>query len=101
MGMSVAEVPGCESAGVDGEPVRDLLRRCGATSDHAERAELLIRIADELERAAREIAAVNPGEEVRATVAALHGQAGMARFMAELDRGEWARHLERTSDRSA
>jgi hypothetical protein len=91
--MSVAEVPGHESAG---ERLRDLLRRCGATSDHAERASLLTQVARGLDDAARELAEAGHPQDTSEMVAVLHGQAVMARFMAELERGGWARHLDRS-----
>jgi hypothetical protein len=65
--------------------VRDLLRRCGAASDPAERAALLTRVAYELHAAADEIA-TPAGGEAGELVAALQGQACMAGFMAELER---------------
>ncbi|MGP4014446.1 hypothetical protein [Saccharopolyspora sp. 5N708] len=64
--------------------VRELMRRCAATHDHAERAALLECMADELDRAAdgapQELAMV------------LHGQSGMVRFFADLQRRDRARH---------
>jgi hypothetical protein len=93
----VAEVPGSSAPRAEGQRVRDLLRRCGATSDPAERAALLNRVAYELHAAANEIAAHggDRGGETGELVAALHGQAGMAGFMAELERGDWARRIDR------
>jgi hypothetical protein len=96
---AVAEVPGRSAPTAEGQRVRDLLRRCAATSDPAERAALLGQVAYELNTAAAEIAA-NAGDrggEVGELVAALQGQAGMAGFMAELERSDWARHVERVS----
>jgi hypothetical protein len=85
--MNVAEVPG-GPAQAGGARVRDLLLRCGAAVDPAERAVLLTRIASELDQAACEVVARNGDHdvEVRELAAGLRGQAGMARFMAELDR---------------
>lgn len=110
--MSVAEVPGQEtrpgketgeSPATMGAWLRDLLRRCSATSDHAERAALLTEVALGLDQAAREVAAAGhqyaTGEiDADEMVAALHGQAVMARFMAELERGGWARRLGHQAD---
>jgi hypothetical protein len=93
--MSVAEMPGHESAGTSGERLRDLLRRCGATSDHTERAALLAQVASGLDDAARELAEAGNQRDTSEMVAVLHGQAVMARFMAELERGDWAKHLHR------
>lgn len=73
--------------------VRALLRRCGATRDHAERAALLGRLGDELDQAATEITD-GRGEEVpsdRELIAGLRAQASMARYMAELERVHLAR----------
>lgn len=76
-----------------GGRVRDLLRRCGASHDSAERATLLILIADELERSAGEIVAADPESYSRELVAGLRGQAGMARFIAEVDGRDRARQV--------
>jgi hypothetical protein len=90
-------VPGSSVPSVEGQRVRDLLRRCGASGDPVERAVLLMRVACELHAAAEEIAvhAGDRGGETGALVAALRGQAGMAGFMAELERGDWACGVER------
>lgn len=93
--MSVAEVPGQESAGTAGQRLRDLLHRCGVTSDHTERAALLTQVARGLDEAARELADADNPRDTSEMVAVLHGQAVMARFMAELERGDWAQHLDR------
>lgn len=92
--MSVADIPGSNS-GSGGARVRDLLRRCGLTHDRAERAALFARVAYELDQAADEIAAQDQAHEVstRELVAALHGQASMARFMADLERRDHAHHV--------
>lgn len=90
--MSVAEVPGHESAGT--ERLRGLLRRCGTSTDHIERAALLTQVAHGLDEAARELA--EAGKDTSEMVAVLHGQAVLARFMAELERGDWAGHLDRS-----
>jgi hypothetical protein len=97
--MSAAEVLSEHWPEDDGTTLRDLLRRCGATSDRGERAALLTRVASELDQAAREIAAsdADPGADSRELVAALQGQACMARFVAELERNDWARHMSRGS----
>lgn len=78
--------------------VRALLRRCGATRDHAERAALLEQLGDELDRAATEIT-TSHGETTpdRELVAGLRAQAGMAGYMAELERAHLARPV--TCDR--
>lgn len=94
--MSVAEVPGQESAGTAGERLGALLRRCGATSDHTERAALLTQVARGLDEAARELAEAGHAQDTTEMVAVLHGQAVMARFMAELERSDWAQHLGRS-----
>jgi hypothetical protein len=96
--MSVAEVSGLRPE-AGGERVRDLLRRCGGTHDRAERAALLTRVAYELDRAANEIAASNhhPGADSRELVATLHGQASMARYVADLERNDRAREIARGS----
>lgn len=62
--------------------MRELLRWCGRTRDRAERAGMLLRLADELERAAEDITTQRGDPEV---VAGLLGQAGMARAIADLD----------------
>lgn len=94
-GTSVVDMPGAMS----GEQpqrgqVRALLRRCGATRDHAERAALLNRLGDELDQAATEITA-GRGEEItlsdRELIAGLRAQAGMVRYMADLERAHLAR----------
>ncbi|MBB5157812.1 hypothetical protein [Saccharopolyspora phatthalungensis] len=64
--------------------VRELMRRCAATHDPAERAALLERMADELDRAA--------DEAHREPALVLRGQAGMVRFFADLQRRDRARH---------
>lgn len=95
--MSATDMPGQamgETPGIRGARLRDLLRRCSATSDHAERAALLTAVARGLDQAAREVATAE-------TVAALRGQAVMARFMAELERDGWARRLDPTADRQS
>lgn len=74
-----------ENAPAARERVRDLLLRCAASTDLAQRSLLLARIADELDQAAREIAAANPAT-TREMVAVLRGQADMARFVAAVER---------------
>lgn len=68
----------------DGERVRDLLRRCGVTTDPAERAALLARVAVELDCGAQ-------AADRRDIAAALRGQAALARYMAEQERSDRAR----------
>lgn len=92
----MAELPG-QVPSYQGQPgaarVRELLRRCGATQDHAERAALLARLATELDHAADQITAsrYDLGVESRELVAGLHAQASMARYMADLERHNRAR----------
>ena len=74
-----------------GPRVRDLLRRCGMTRDRAERAALLARAASELDQAAEQI--TTQGTWSRELVAALRGQAGMARFVADLERTDRVRQV--------
>ena len=74
-----------------GPRVRDLLRRCGMTRDRAERAALLARAASELDQAAEEITSGRRGHWSGELVAALRGQAGMARFVADLERTDRVR----------
>ncbi len=80
-----------DQAGLPPQPamprLRDLLLQCGQTHDREQRAVLLAQIADGLERAADEITQ-HAGHRARsaADVAGLRGQAGMARFAAELER---------------
>ncbi len=90
--MSVAEGVG---SGTD-RVVRDLLRRCGQTRDRAERAALLTRLARELDLAAGDIAAQarESSADRSALVASLHGQASMARFVADLERYDRARQAD-------
>lgn len=106
--MSVVEQP--QQHGVDTEPeqsarmrvmrVRDLLRACGATRDRGERAELLARLADELENTAGELehtAGERAADDTRAqryqlVIAGLRGQAGMARVAAAFDDQDRAEH---------
>jgi hypothetical protein len=98
--MSVAEVPGHESSGTKGAWLQDLLRRCGVTTDQTERARLLSEVAENLEQAARQLTASGrDSHDVRERVAALYVHAGTARFMAELERGNWAAHLDPCPDR--
>ena len=82
--MSVTDLPFEQyvPSGVGG--VRELMRRCAATHDLAERAALLDRMADELDRAA--------DSTPRELTTVLRGQAGMARFFAALQRSDRARH---------
>jgi hypothetical protein len=74
----------------DCERVRDLLRRCGATSDPAERAALLTRVAIELDQRAQ--GAKQDGDRPE-NIAALRGQASLARYMAEQERTDRARRV--------
>lgn len=90
--MSGADMYGLHQSGA-GPRVRDLLRRCGMTHDHAERAALLARIAYELDQAADEISTAQSGTHSRELVAALHGQASMARFVADLERSDRVRQV--------
>lgn len=65
--------------------VRDLLCQFGHTYDRVERATLLTRLADALEKAASEITEHAVGRDRAAVEAAgLRGQASMARIAAEL-----------------
>lgn len=69
--------------------VRDLLRACGATSDRDQRARLMVRVADELEYAADDIAADEArAERYQQVIAGLRGQADMARVAAAFDEHE-------------
>lgn len=83
--MGMAQVPGPSS--VDGEEsrVRDLLRRYGVSSDAVERSELLARLADALDHAARDIVAAQPETYPRELVGGLRGQAAMARLIATVE----------------
>lgn len=76
--------------------VRDLLRRCATTHDHAERAALLGRMADELDKAAMDALEQDHGMgcRCREMAADFRGQAGMARFFADLTRRD---HADRIS----
>lgn len=90
--MSVADVPGLHPV-AGGAQVRNLLRRYGASCDRAERAALLGRMADELDQAVGEIVAAHPDSYPRELVAGLRGQAGMARFVAEVERRDQTRQV--------
>ncbi len=86
----MVEQPETDGGSGSGRPgqmrVRDLLRWCATTHDRGERAEVMVRIADELERAADEIAAdPSRAREHREVVAGLRGQADMARVTAAFD----------------
>lgn len=93
-GHIVVDMPGA-AIGKQRQPgqVRSLLRRCGATRDHAERAALLGRLSDELDHAADEITAARGKVAMvdRELIAGLRAQAGMARYMAESERANQAR----------
>ncbi|MEU5847074.1 hypothetical protein [Saccharopolyspora shandongensis] len=91
--MTTADVPFSMYPRTTAVPMRDLLRRCEITHDHAERAALLERLADELDRATRDLLAGRPAEECdrRELAASLRGQAGMVRFFADLERRDRAR----------
>lgn len=67
-----------------GQRIRELLARCQATSDHAERAALLAWVADELDETARAI-------EDDETALALRLDADRARRQAQSERAELAR----------
>ncbi len=90
----MVDMPGAASGG-QRQPgqVRSLLRRCGATRDHAERAALLGRLSDELEHAADDITGARNEHPIadRELIAGLRAQAGMARYMAEMERASRAR----------
>jgi hypothetical protein len=95
--MSVADTIGPEP-GVSKARVRDLLRRCGSTQDRAERAALLSRAAFELDQAAQDITAHRQEHDItsREVAAALQGQAIMARLVADLERRDHARLVDRS-----
>ncbi len=83
-GASVPDQAGAQPQ-ADGLRVRDLLLQCGQTRDRHQRAVLLTRIADGLDQAAAEISSHAPEHAAAAANAAgLRGQAGIARFAAEL-----------------
>lgn len=91
--MTAADVPFSMYPRTTAVRIRDLMRRCAITHDHAERAALLERLAAELDRAARDLLDNGPTEECsrRELAAGLHGQADMVRFFADLERRDRAR----------
>ncbi len=97
--MSVADVPQGRTSGPGNARVRELLRRCAGTRDRAERAALLARVASELDKAADQAAANARELDVnsRELIAGLHGQASMARFVADLERSDRVRQVTRGS----
>ena len=99
--MSVAEMPQGQASYPGNARVRELLRRCARTRDRAERAALLARVAYELDRAADQKAATSPDLDAsaRELIAGLHGQASMARFIADLERSDRARQATRSASR--
>lgn len=78
--------------GVPGPRVRELLARCQATSDHAERAALLTWVADELDATARTAADSE-------TIGALRSHADRARGQAQRERAALARAAAGGTDR--
>lgn len=98
--MDVAEVSHGQTGASEpgGARVRELLRRCAGTHDRAERAALLSRVANELDRAAEEHKTPEGADsDTRELIAGLHGQAVMARYVATLERKDRAHHASRGS----